>query len=359
MVRLGTGGCSLLIALALFGCDGKEEGSAPQVRPVRVATAVEREASDVASLSGTVEAKTEADLAFRIGGRLLERLVNVGDTVTAGEAVARLDPEDEENSFRAAQSELAAAEGRMIEAEANYERQRQLLDRGFTTRQRYDEAAQVQRTLRAQVDAATAQLAIARRRLDDTVLYADAPGAVTARGAEPGEVVQAGQMVVRVARKDGRDAVFDAPADLVAAASADTPVEVSLSIDPSVVAAGRVREVSPQADPVTGAFRVRVGLDGPPEQMRLGSTVTGRMRVESAGGVTVPATALGRAEGKPAVWVFDPATSTVRPRPVEVLLYRPSEVVLSDGLAAGEVVVTAGIQTLRPGEKVRLPGAAS
>jgi RND family efflux transporter MFP subunit len=118
-----------------------------------------------------------------------------------------------------------------------------------------------------------------------------------------------------------------------------------------------VREVSPQADPVTGAFRVRVGLDNPPEVMRLGSTVTGRMRLEREGGVTVPATALGRAEGRPAVWIFDPQSETVAPRAVEVLLHRPSEVVLSGGLAPGELVVTAGVQTLRPGQKVRLPGS--
>ena len=207
------------------------------------------------------------------------------------------------------------------------------------------------------MDAARAQAAIAQRRLDDTVLYADAGGAVTARGAEPGEVVQAGQMIVRIARDGGRDAVFDAPADLVASAPTDSPVEVSLSIDPTVVATGRVREVSPQADPVTGSFRVRVGLDNPPEAMRLGSTVTGRMQLARQGGITVPASALGRVEGQPAVWIFDPDNETVAPRAVEVLLYRPSEVVLSGGLAAGEMVVTAGVQTLRPGQKVRLPGS--
>ncbi len=356
MRSLKTGGCGLLLVVALLGCDREEEAAAPPVRPVRVAAAVEREASETVSLSGVVEAKTEADLGFRIGGRLLERLVNVGDTVQGGQLIARLDPEDEENAFRAAQAELVAAEGRMIEAEANYERQRQLLDRGFTTRQRYDEAAQVLRTLRAQVDAAEAQLSIARRRLDDTALYADASGAVTARGAEPGEVVQAGQMVVRIARDGGRDAVFDAPADLVATASADVPVEVSLSIDPAVVATGRVREVSPQADPVTGSFRVRVGLDDPPEGMRLGSTVTGRTQLSREAGITVPASALGRAEGQPAVWIFDPESETVAPRAVEVLLHRPSEVVLAGGLAPGELVVTAGVQTLRPGQKVRLLG---
>ncbi len=353
-------GLVLAATLALAGCDdGGEVASEPEARPVRVVTAVEREPGELVVLSGIVEAKTEADLGFRIGGRVVERLVDVGDPVKAGQPVARLDDEDEKNSLRAAEASLLAAEGQMIEADGNYERQRQLLERGFTTRQRYDEAAQVLRTLSAQVDAAAAQLDIARRRLDDTVLLADAAGTVTARGAEPGEVVQAGRMIVRIARDGGRDAVFDAPADVVARGSRDLPVEVSLSIDPSVTAAGRIREVSPQADATTGAFRVRVALDAPPEAMRLGSTVTGRTRLESIGGIKVPASALARTGGEPAVWVVDPATSTVTARPVEVLLYRPSEVVLAGGLAAGEIVVTAGVQTLRAGQKVRLLGEPS
>lgn len=358
--RMAGRGLMLAAALVLAACDESgEEAAAPEARPVRIAEALERAPGEIAALSGTIEAKTEADLGFRIGGRLVERLVNVGDQVEAGQPVARLDDEDERNALRAAEASLLAAEGQKIEAEANYARQRQLLERGFTTRQRYDEAAQVLRTLTAQVDAALAQVEIARRRLDDTVLLADASGAVTARGAEPGEVVQPGRMIVRIARDDGRDAVFDAPADVVARGSRDLPVEVSLSSDPSVTAIGRIREVSPQADAATGTFRVRVALDAASETMRLGSTVTGRVRLDSPGGVVIPASALVRAGGEPAVWVVDPATSTVSSRPVEIMLHRPSEVVLAAGLAPGEVVVTAGVQTLRAGQKVRLLGDRS
>ena len=229
----------------------------------------------------------------------------------------------------------------------------------FTTRQRYDEAVQVLRTLGAQVEAAEARVQIARNRLDDTVLLADAPGVVTVRGAEPGEVVNPGQMIVRLARDGGRDAVFDAPVELVARAPRDAAVEVSLSIDPAIVATGRVREVAPQADPVTGTFRVRIGLIDPPAEMRLGSTVTGRMTLASAGGVVVPAGALHRAEGRPAVWVVDPEAGTVSLREVEVASHRPSDVVIAGGIAPGEVVVTAGVQTLRPGQRVRVLGEAS
>lgn len=348
-----------LILTGLTACSEQETEVVEEPRPVRVVTVTERETGETVSLSGVVEAKTEVDLSFRIGGRVVERLVNVGDKVEAGQLIARLDSQDEENALRAARAELSAAEGQYFESERNHDRQRQLLDRGHTTKQRFDEAVQQLNTLEARVDAAAAQLAIAENRLDDTRLYADAPGEVTARSVEAGEVVQPGQMVVRIARKAGRDAVFDAPADLVASGRRDAEIKVSLSIDPAVVASGRIREVSPQADPVSGSFRVRVGLIDPPAAMRLGSTVTGRKTMEEAGGIAIPATALSRSEGVPAVWVVDTATKTVSLRPVAIATHHPSEVILSEGLSPGEVVVTAGVQTLRPGQRVRLLGQRS
>jgi membrane fusion protein, multidrug efflux system len=346
----------LAAATALAGCNRSEPDAPPEIRPIRVATVEEGRGGETVTLSGLIEAKSEVDLGFRIGGRVIERLVNVGDRVVAGQLIARLDSQDEQNSLRAAKASLSAAEGQLVEAQANYERQRQLLERGFTTRVRYDEAVQLVRTLRAQVDAANAQASIAQSRLEDTSLYADAPGEVTTRTVETGQVVAPGQMVVRIARKDGRDAVFDVPAALLARGRRDVTVNVSLSIEPSVTTMGRVREVSPQADPRTGAFRVRVGLIDPPSEMRLGSTVVGRMLLEGSDGLIVPPSALARLDGQPAVWVFDPAAQTVSKRRVDVALHRTSEVVLSGGVAPGEVVVTAGVQTLRPGQRVRLLG---
>lgn len=350
--RLWAVGC--LLPLMLAGCGQAQPEAEPQIRPVRVTTVEERDAGDTASLSGIVEAKTEVDLAFRIGGRVLERHVNVGDRVTAGQLLVKLDSQDQENAVRASQASLSAAEAQFLEAELNYDRQRQLLASGHTTRQRYDQAVQVLRTLRSQVEEASAQLSIARTRLDDTAIYADAPGEITARGIEVGQVVQPGQMIVRIARKEGRDAVFDAPPDLISRSPRDAKIHVSLSIDPAISAVGRVREVSPQADPLTGTFRVRVGLSEPPPEMRLGSAVTGRVTLAGSDGIVIPASALSRSQGSPAVWVFDPVTETVSLRNVEVSTHRPSEVVLSSGLSPGDIVVTAGVQSLRNGQRVRL-----
>ena len=200
---------------------------------------------------------------------------------------------------------------------------------------------------------------IAQEQLSYTVLSADAPGAVTAVGAEPGEVVHAGQMVVQLARQGGRDAVFDVPEQLMRTGPRDPVVEIALTNDPQVKATGRVREVAPQADPATRTFQVKVGIIDPPEAMRLGSTVTGRITLAAPPGVEVPASALTEANGRPAVWVVDPQSQTVSLRSVDVLRYDPATVVISQGLETGEIVVTAGVQTLRPGQKVRLLGAAS
>lgn len=353
------GRASLLFSLTLAACGEAEQPQQEILRPVRVVTVEELTSGEPVSLSGVVRAEKEVDLAFRIGGRLLERPPNVGDQVQTGQAVARLDPEDETNAFKTAQSNLVAAEAQLIEAESNYERQATLLKDGWTTRQRYENVRQVLQTARSQVDSARAQLEIARRRLDDTELVADVSGAVVRVGAEPGEVVAAGQRVLRIAREDGRDAVFDVPADLLARVPRNARIEVGLSTQANATASGRVREVSPQADPETGTFRVRVGLEDPPPEMRLGSIVTGRTVIPRRGGMVIPSNALTRSKGKPAVWIVDAAASTVSLRPVEILQHEQSYVVVEAGLTAGDVVVTAGVQSLRPGQRVRLLGDAS
>ena len=157
-------------------------------------------------------------------------------------------------------------------------------------------------------------------------------GAITARNAEAGEVVQPGQAIFQVAREDGRDAVFDVPAQVLRAAPRDAQVTIRLTDDPAVTAVGRVREIAPQADPVTRTFQVKVGLTDPPAAMRLGATVSGRVQMDTAPVIAIPASALTELNRQPAVWIVDPANLTV---------------------------VTAGVQALHPGQKVRLLGPAA
>jgi RND family efflux transporter MFP subunit len=317
-----------------------------------------RTGGDIVSLTGNIQAETTVNLAFRIDGRMIERAVNVGDRVTAGQVVARLNRDNEESNLRAARAALVAAQARVVETRNNYNRQRQLLASGFATRVRYDEATQQLQSATSAADSAQAQLNIAENRLGYTDLIADTSGTVIARGAEPGEVVQAGRMILQIAQQGGRDAVFDVPASLKDRAPENPRIQIALTADPSVQAIGRVREVSPQADPVTGTFQVRVGMADPPAALRLGSTVTGRMEVGGSAGIQIPASALTRANNQAAVWVVDPAQQTVALRNVEVLRFDPANVLVGQGLAPGDVIVTAGVQALRPGQKVRLLGAA-
>lgn len=346
-----------LIAATVASCD-KPAPTASPVRPVRATTVEPSTEGETISLTGQVRAKDQVNLAFRLDGRMIERPVNVGDVLTAGQVVARLDPQNQQNALTSAQANLTSAEAALTQAGLTFTRQQDLIKGGWTTRAKFDEAQQAFLSAQAQVDSAQAQVRIAQDQLSYTVLSADAPGAVTAVGAEPGEVVHAGQMVVQLAQEGGRDAVFDVPEELIRTGPRDPLVELALSNDPQVKATGRVREVSPQADSATRTFRVKVGIINPPEAMQLGSTLTGRIKLAPPPGAQVPASALTETNGRPAVWVVDPHSQTVSLRNVDVLRYDPASVVVSQGLESGEVVVTAGVQTLHPGQKVRLLGAA-
>jgi membrane fusion protein, multidrug efflux system len=347
------------LALLAAGCNQEAKTEPPQPRPVRTVTVEKGAIGDAVQLTGDIRAENEVNLAFRIGGRIIERKGGVGDKVEPDQVLAKLDPQDELNGVRSAQAAVNAARGQEVEAQNNFDRQNHLMERGFTTRAIFDSAKQALQTAQARVDDATAQLDVAQDRLSFTELRANVSGAITARSAEAGEVVQPGQSIFTVARQDGRDAVFDVSAQVLRGAPPDAVITVALADDPSVTAKARVRTVDPQADPVTRLFRVRLGLIDHPEAMRLGATVTGRLQLEGGAGISIPASALTSIDRQPAVWIVDPQNLTVALRNVEVQRFDPASAVISQGLTPGDVVVTAGVQALHPGQKVRLLGATS
>jgi membrane fusion protein, multidrug efflux system len=347
-----------LIAATVTACDKAVQPSA-QVRPVRTVTVERKAEGETVSLTGQVRAKDQVSLAFRLDGRMIERPVHVGDVVTAGQVVARLDPLNQQNSLSSAQADLNSAEAVLDEARLAFRRQQALLRYEVTSQTKFDEAQQKLRTAEAQLASAEAQVRIAQDRLSYATLFADAAGAITAVGAEAGEVVRAGQTIVQLAHDGARDAVFDVSEQIIRMGPRDPQVEIALSDDPKVRATGRVREVAPQADAATRTFQVKVAIIDPPEAMHLGSTVMGSIHLAAPPGLEVPASALTEANGRPAVWVVDLQSQTVSLRGVDVLRYDPATVVISQGLETGELVVTAGVQTLRPGQKVRPLGGVS
>jgi RND family efflux transporter MFP subunit len=346
---------ALAALAALTGCGQEPAVEGPAPRFVRVIAVEAAPQNAAGSFSGRIEAEDQAALGFRIAGRLATRTVAVGDTVTAGQLMAALDPQDEENALRSARAELVAAEGRLVQAQNAYERRRALLERDVVSQADFDAAEQGRRAGRAAVEAAGARLRNAEERLRFTTLAADAPGVVTAVAAEPGEVVRAGQKVIRLARRDGRDAVFDVPQAMLAGLEPGERFRVALTTDPAVVVEGRVREIAPEADPVTRTHQVRVGLDNPRPAFRLGATVTGTPLAAPDGALQVPATALLPGV-EPAVWVVDPAAGAVARRGVEIAARDAGSVWIASGLKPGDIVVTAGAATLSEGQPVRLAG---
>jgi RND family efflux transporter MFP subunit len=342
---------------ALAGCKRAEEPPPPEPRPVRTMTVIKLAAGQTVSLTGTVQAQTEVNYAFRIDGRMIDRPVRVGDAIRPGQLLARLDASNEEASLASARAQLASARAQAVESRNNFNRQKQLLEQRFISQAAFDQIAANLQSAEANVTSAQSQVELAQNRVSYTRLTADSPGTVAAVGAEPGEVVPAGRMVVQAARKEGRDAVFDVPAQIKDRAPSNPDITVALTTDPNVVAKGRVREVSPRADPVTGTFQVRVGLIDPPAGLRLGSTVTGSMKMDTASAIEIPGSALVRQGGQTAVWIVDTKAGTVSQRPIRVASHDADRVVIAGGLEPGDVVVTAGVQALHAGQKVRLLGA--
>jgi RND family efflux transporter MFP subunit len=247
----------------------------------------------------------------------------------------------------------------LTEAQGAEGRLRQLLSSGVTTRANYDTALKNLRSAVAKLDSAKATRDLAKDQLSYAELAADFDGIITAVGAEAGQVVNAGQMIVRLARPTDRDAVFAiAESAFKGRGSQERPeVTVALLSNPNIAADGVVREISPVADPATRTYQVKVTLKNPPDQIRFGASVIGRLKAATAPVVVLPAAALFDKSGKPAVWVVDPAGGSVSLKPVVIARYETDRVVVSDGLAKGDIVVTAGVNRLREGQKVRLAEA--
>ena len=304
-------------------------------------------------------------------------LVEIGDNVRPGQLIARLDPQNEESSLQSVRAQLAGANAQLVEARSNYERMRDLVAEDAVSRAQYEQAKALLQSAEAQLQSLQGQVALAQNRLSYTRLVvrrgrcrhrarprAGRGGRCRPHGGAGGARRRARRGLRRAGGHQGRRAAGSEDRRLPGQGRPRgrrrrVDLSVALAMDPTVSAVGRVREVSPRADPVTGTFAVRVRLIDPPPAMRLGSTVTGRMQLAGAPAIQVPATALVRADGKTAVWVVDKATGTVSLRNIELGGADANNVQVASGLKPGDVVVTAGAQALRPGQKVRLLEARS
>src|SRR5947209_3436426 len=349
---------ALVLLLVLAACQKEEKAAAIPIRPVRTVTVELQEGGEKVSLTGESQPRYQADLGFRVNGKILERPVDVGTEVKKDALLARLDPQQYRQDLEVAKAEVAKAEAEVTRSQAQEYRQRELLKNGHTTQVQYDQALKTFKTAQAQLDATRAKQVQASENLGYTDLRADNDGVITAVGANSGQVVSSGQMVVRLARPGEREAVFNVAEGTFKSAPKDPTVEVDLVSNPEIRTTGKVRYVSPQADPETRTYTVRVSLPDAPRQMRLGANVTGSVTLDQGQSVTIPGSALFQKNGKPAVWLVE-KDKTVQLKPITVQRYQGDSVIIGDGLDQGDVVVTAGVQKLLPGQKVAIMNASA
>ncbi|SFL44532.1 RND family efflux transporter, MFP subunit [Bradyrhizobium sp. NFR13] len=347
MIAIGT----LVAALVLAGC--QRDAKAPEpVRPV-LSKVLEPSGTDDMVAVGVVEPQYKNNLAFRVLGRLTGRPVSVGDLVSEGQTVGVIDPTALELTVRSAKAELTKVEAQLATATATEQRQRTLITTDATTKQTLDNAEQARAGATASVAHAQANLIKAIEQRGYAQIKADFAGVVTAVGAEVGQVVSPGQKVVTVARPDVREAVVDIGEDFPVPLEIGLPFTVGLQLLPAVQVEGKVREIAPQADPLTRLRRVRITLNDPPESFRLGTTVTAKLGKAQSPTLRVPASAVLAKDGANFVWVVDQPASTVSLHKVD-LAGDPAGTPVASGLYPGARIVIAGVHSLKQGQQVRI-----
>jgi RND family efflux transporter MFP subunit len=341
-----------LVAISLSGCNDRSLAPVERAAFVRTGIVQPRDGQASLTLTGQVEPRFRADLSFRVSGRVLARLADVGARVDAGDVLARLDPAEQKAELDAAIAGVAAAESQLRVAKVTFDRQDSLMASGFTTRVSFDRAQEELRAAESTLESAKSQLGTAREALGDTELRARATGVITARSLEVGQVVQAAQTVFTLAQDGERDAAFDIPESMLFDEVEKSRVSLSLVSDPQVTALGNVREVSPSVDRKTSTVRVKVAIQNPPAAMTLGSAIVGTVRTRPAVEIALPWTALTATGSTPAVWTVDIRTRTASLKPVTVAAYQAGAVLIKAGLEPGERVVVDGGKLLSPGQPV-------
>ena len=342
----------LPLLAAVAGC--KPETAQTPPRPIRSIVAIPKPLQDDRQAIGEVKPRYESDLSFRVAGKLLARLVDVGAAVKQGDPLAALDTQDYQNRLRSAEADVSAAAAALVEAQGSEDRLGRLLKNGFTPKANYDTALRNLRSAEARLAAARANLDLTRDQLNYTELKAEFDGVITAVGAEAGQNVTPGQLVVRLARPGDKDAVFSIAETAIGDRAEHSAVLVWPLSSPDLLVEGIVREISPVADPTTRTYSVKVTLKDPPPQVRFGMSIGGRWKGSAVAVVALPLSAVFEKNGAPAVWVFDQGSGSVALRPITVARYEADTVIIADGIATGEIIVTAGVNMLREKQKVRL-----
>lgn len=354
MKTVATAFACLVLTAVLAACQAAPENqaAAEAVRPVLTKTmALESVVAD--RFAGEVVARYETLLGFRTSGRVVSRSVDVGDTVEIGERIAQLDATQQELALRTAEANLASARAQLNNLVATEERQQELRDRNTISPAALEGAQQARRAGESALAQAEAQLNKAQEQLGYTTLTAETAGLVTAVGVEPGQTVGVGDSIVTVVQPDIREAVIAIIESEAHGLKVGDAFTVTKQLDPSLSVAGVVREVSPQADATTRTVTVRISMDDPAGKFRLGSTIIATRTEADRQDLVVPATAILADDAGKTVWVLDTTANSVAKRPVVAEEQASGVFLVTEGLAVGDVVVTAGVNSLTDGQKVR------
>ncbi|MBI5462848.1 MAG: efflux RND transporter periplasmic adaptor subunit [Gammaproteobacteria bacterium] len=352
--------CLILIAAALWltACGEPPAPPAETVRLVKVIEVTAQARVSALALAGEVRARYESPLAFRVGGKVVERNVNLGDSVKTGQVLARIEATDYELAARAAAAAVAAARADLTLAEAELTRYRSLVDKGYVSATALDQKRTAADAARARLKAAEAEHSEAGRQVEYATLKADADGAITALDVNVGQVVGAGQSVLRIARDGNREIEVHVPEASLSQVRSARAFNVTLNAQagqaiPDRAIKGMLREVSAAADPLTRTYAARIALDDPEAVLQLGMSATVSDVQDGAPVLRLPLSAVVSRNGKPQVWKLDAADSTVHAVDVRTGELDGDGILIEAGIAPGDVVVSAGANLLREGQTVR------
>ena len=348
-----------LAGVAVLAACSKTEPAAEPVRAVRTLTVANGAAGGTREYAAEIRARTESKLGFRVGGKITRRTANVGDTVKAGQVLAQLDPQDLKLAQESARAALAAAQTNLELANADYKRYKDLRDQGFISSAELERRDTALKSAQAQFDQARAQAGVQGNQAAYAALVADSNGVITGVDAEPGMVVAAGTSVVRLAQDGPRDVVFSVPedhvSDLRALARKPGALKVRLWGSTDAVSAS-IREVAAAADAATRTFQIKADIGELPA--RLGQTATVLIELpQQSNVVRLPLSAVTELQGRTSVWLVDKNAQgvlSVKAQPIQVAGADGNTVVVAAGLAPGQVVVTAGVHVLSPGQQVKM-----
>ena len=340
---------------ALAACSPEPAETPSVVRPVKSIVVAAKPIDQVSQYAGEVQARYEMTLAFRVGGKIIERSAEVGQPVKPGDVLMQLDAGDLALHEEALRAQLTAAQADRNQARAKYNRAKALLGRNLISRNDFDTLKGAYETAEARVKQAESQLSSGTRQTGYTQLQSDQAGVITAVQAEVGQVVTAGQPVLSMALPGEKEVKINVPENRYDELQVGDEVQISLWSAPGQTYQGRVREIAPLADPLTRTYAAKVTFVDTDPAVKLGMTASVRASRQLAlPAIRLPLTALIEQDGQPMVWVVDPKSLKVLRRQVTLGPFRGDQVTIAQGLTPGERVVTAGAHKLYPEQPVRL-----